>query len=111
MPRLKFLSSLAVFILFMIFTSIIKNQTRIIEKNITKYQNKVINIESNLHEVQLDYYYLSSPENLSKKIRLFIDEEYIPMHYSKIYLSYEIFKKNTQKTTKSYSNEEKSSKK
>ena len=32
-------------------TSIIKNKTKIIEKDIFKYENKIASIEKNLHEV------------------------------------------------------------
>ena len=81
-------------------TSIIKNKTRIIEKNIFKIENKISDIEKNLYESQLDYYYLTSPKLLKKKLEFLSDEDYVHMKFSKIYLSYKNFLKNQKKITK-----------
>ena len=94
----------------MSITSAIKNKTRIIEKSIYKIDSRIVAKEKDLHETELDYFYLSSPNNLSKKIKDFGDIEYMPMDFSRIYLSYfdfnnaqkkiTIFKKNDNKKTK-----------
>ena len=64
----KILFSFLIFSIFMVTTSIIKNKTRIIEKNIFNYQKKIANLKNNLYELQIDYFYLSSPESIEKKL-------------------------------------------
>ena len=81
-------------------TSIIKNKTRIIEKDIFKLENKIADIEKNLYESQLDFYYLTSPKLLQSKLEFLSDEDYVHMKFSKIYLSYKNFLKNQKKITK-----------
>ena len=81
-------------------TSIIKNKTRIIEKDILKYENKIAGIEKNLYESQLDYYYLTSPKLLKSKLEFLTDEDYVHMEFSKIYLNFNLFLKNQKNITK-----------
>jgi len=80
-------------------TSAIKNKTRIIEKSIYKIDRKIVSIEKDLHETELDYFYLSSPRNLSKKIKDLGDVEYMPMDFSRIYLDYRDFTDSQKKIT------------
>ncbi len=103
----KILISLTVFSVLMFLTSIIKTQTRLIEKNISFYEKKVSNLENNLHETQLDYFYLSSPDYISKKILEYSNEEYSSIKYSEIYFSLEQFIDQQKKTTKFLKHEEK----
>ena len=72
----------------MSITSAIKNKTRIIEKSIYKIDSRIAAIEKDLHETELDYFYLSSPKNLTTKIDDLSSIEYIPMDFSRIYLNY-----------------------
>ncbi len=86
--------------MMLFLTSIVKNKTRVIEKNIEQYNNKISKIERNLYESQLDFYYLTSPNLLKKKLEFLSDEKYIHMEFSKIYLSLDTFLKNQKKLTK-----------
>ena len=54
-------------------------------------------IKNDLHETQLDYSYLSSPNYLSQKIIDLAFIEYVPMDFSRIYLSYLNFSKAQKK--------------
>jgi|TARA_B110000495_G_C22860102_1_gene501536 hypothetical protein len=93
MKKTKLFVSLLIFTLLMIFTSAIKNQTRIIEKKITKLEKQILILSSNFYESQLDFFYLSSPSYVSKKIDELTEKNtFKPMAYSKIYLSYENYK-------------------
>ena len=57
------------FSLLLIGTSIIKNQTRELEKNIYNL-NKIVNQkEKDLNESELDFSYLSSPSMIEKKLK------------------------------------------
>ena len=62
----KFFISITIFSIMLFLTSIIKNKTRIIEKNIFKLENKIADIEKNLYESQLDFYYFTSPKIITK---------------------------------------------
>ena len=100
MINYKFFISITIFSIMLFLTSIIKNKTRIIEKNIFKIENKISDIEKNLYESQLDYYYLTSPKLLKSKLEFLSDEDYVHMEFSKIYLNYKHFFKNQKNITK-----------
>ena len=92
--------------------TVIKNKTRIIEKKINKIDKKILAIEKDLHETQLDYFYVSSPGYLSKKIQQLAFIEYMPMDFSRIYLNYRDFTDDQKKITiLKMNNEEKKKKK
>ena len=96
----------------MSITSAIKNKTRIIEKSIYKIDSKIVSIEKDLHETELDYFYLSSPNNLSERIKDLAFIEYMPMDFSRIYLNYRDFTGSQRKiTTLKINNEKKKQKK
>jgi len=101
----KIFLSFFIFLFLMILTSVVKNKTRLIEKNIIKHEKKIANLKNDLLESQLDYYYLTSPNYISNKIKENSDQVYIPMDYSKIYMSLADFLKEQNKTTKNYLNE------
>ncbi len=92
MFKLKIFISIVIFSFFLIGTSSIKNETREIEKKINILSKKIAQKEKNLNEVQLDFYYLTSPLILEKKIEHLGIKKYIHMEYSRIFLSIENFK-------------------
>jgi len=111
MPKIKLIISICIFSILLGITSIIKTQTRIIQKNINKIDEKIAFIKKDLHETQLDYFYLSSPDKLSKKIKELAFIEYVPMDFSRIYLSYRDFMNSQKKITTLKMNNEKKTKK
>ncbi len=100
MPRPKLLISIIVFSFLLFFTSIIKNKTRVIEKNIKSYEKKISYLEKELYESQLDFYYLTSPKILQEKISFLTNEEYNFMNISKIYLNINNFFEDQKKISK-----------
>ena len=104
---MKLIISVCIFSILLVTTSIIKNQTRGIEKNIYKIERKIADIRKDLHETELDYSYLSSPNNLSEKIKNLAFIEYIPMDFSRIYLNYKDFTDSQKKITTLKINHEK----
>ena len=93
MFKFKILISAGIFSLLLIGTSIIKNQTRELEKNIYNL-NKIVNQkEKDLNESELDFSYLSSPLIIEKKVKNLGNFEYFPMDYSKIFLNISSFLK------------------
>ena len=100
MPNKKLTISILVFSLLLFCTSIIKNKTRIIEKNIILYEKKIFNLEKELNESQLDFYYLTSPQILQEKISFLTSDKYQHLGISKIYLDYNNFISDQKKITK-----------
>lgn len=111
MHKIKVILTIFSFAMLLGATSIIKTQTRIIEKEITKLELNIINIKKNLHETQLDFFYLSSPSQLQKRINELSLVEYLPMDYSRIYLNYNDFLDFHNKTTKNNLKNEKKTEK
>ena len=68
----------------LIFTSLIKNKTRLLEKELL-YLDKEINIlSSDLSEASLDFYYLTTPERIFLLAKNFLDENFMYYKESQI---------------------------
>ena len=91
MFKLKIFISITIFSIFLIGTSFIKNETRELEKKINILSKNNFQKEKNLKEVQLDFFYLTSPTILEKKIEHVGIKKYIHMEYSRIFLRIENF--------------------
>ena len=96
MSKIKIILSIFIFSTLLIFTSIVKTQTRIIEKKIYKVEKKIELLKKDFHETQLDFFYITSPENLNDKVKILRIDDYSPMDFSRIYLD-QIDFINTQK--------------
>ena len=86
MYKTKFIISISIFVTCLIITSTIKNETRILEKKIKNLNAKVLLSEKNLNEAQLDFYYLSSPQEIEKRLYIIGFDNYRPIDYSRIFL-------------------------
>ena len=89
MFKIKIFSSIIIFSCLLIITSIIKNETRDIEKKIFKLNKKLLR-KRDLNETQLDYSYLTSPSIIELKLDHLDNYKYLPMEYSNIFLVYQI---------------------
>ena len=108
MFRIKLTASLIIFAILLSFTSIIKNKTRLIEKKIFKLNKEISYKKKDLNETQLDFFYLSSPLQLSNKIKKLGLAEYQALDFSRIYLSMNDFKSSKNKiSTLNIKNEKK----
>jgi len=88
MFKSKFIISSIIFIIFLLITSTIKNKTRIIEKKITSLNSKILSRERDINETQLEFYYLSSPVEIEKRIETLGFINYEPISYSKIFFKF-----------------------
>ena len=111
MSKTKVIISISIFSFLLGVTSVIKTESRVIEKNIYKIEKKIKIIKKDLHESELDYSYLSSPSILSKKIKNLSFIEYTPMDFSRIYMSYKDFMEVQKKTSTLKINNEKTKQK
>ena len=91
MLKLRVIIPDIIFLIFLFVTSIIKNQTRIIEKKLYKLNTKIILKEKDINESQLDFYFLTSPAEIEKKIKFLGNINYIPIENSNIFLSLSSF--------------------
>ena len=87
MFKKEFIISTTVFVIFLLITSTVKNQTRIIEKNLYKLNKAIILKEKDVNESQLDFYFLTSPAEIEKKIIKLGQVNYSPIKNSKIFIS------------------------
>ena len=79
--------------------SIVKNKSRIIE-NLSSQSKKISSIKNDLYETQLDYFYLSSSENLFKTMSNFNGYEFKPLDISNIYSNFDEYLNENQKQLK-----------
>lgn len=91
MFKLRIFLSIIIFSSLLIFTSVIKNQTREIEKNISNLNKEILIKEKDLNESELDFSYLTSPAVIESKIEHLDHKNYLIMEISKIYLSFSDF--------------------
>ena len=105
MPLYKKITIILVYISFFITISIIKNESRLIEKKIHSYRSQIFYLEKNLLEANLEYQYLTSPAVLSDTVEKNIDQKYNNLDLSQIYLNIEDFINEKKTTTKLPSNE------
>ena len=85
MFKMKFIIASSVFISFLLITSIIKNKTRVIEKNISNLSTIILIKTEDINEAQLDFYYLTSPAEIEKKLSIIGFDNYKPIKYSNIF--------------------------
>ena len=99
-------SSLSIFLVFMVFTSSIKHKTRKLEKKINVLQDKIISLKKDLKDAKTDYVYLSSPAQLEKYLIVLDIKDYITFDTSNIFFSPKEFIISKQKETKLLKNNE-----
>ncbi len=90
MLKSKIVLSVVIFLFLFSLTSFLKNETRIIEKNINSIRLNINNLQKKIYEAKIEYNYLSSPANLDKEIKL-LGTDYTPISRSNIYQSLEEF--------------------
>ncbi len=111
MFRIKMFISVSTFIILLIITSVIKNQTREIEKKIYKISETINIKEKDLSETQFDFAYLTSPSMIQQKIEYLDIQQYFPLEYSKIFLNIPNFLDIQNKFVIKNENEKKTQKK
>ena len=93
MFKTKLIISITTLITFLVITSIIKNKTRIIEKQMLNLNIEILNKKKDINESQLDFYYLTSPAEIENKLNLIGFNDYRPIKYSNIFFDITDFTK------------------
>tara|TARA_Y100000591_G_C21540682_1_gene548723 strand:+ start:143 stop:469 length:327 start_codon:yes stop_codon:yes gene_type:complete len=99
MYKTKFIISSLIFIFLLLLTSIIKNETRIIEKKISSLNVEILSKEKDINETQLDFYYLTSPAEIEKRLNTIGFVNYEPIEFSKIFFEISDFMNIENKIT------------
>jgi len=60
----------------LILTSLIKNKTRLLEKELLYLDNEINSLNFNLNEASLDFEYLTTPKHISLLAKDFLDEDF-----------------------------------
>tara|TARA_E500000178_G_scaffold1252_1_gene1373 strand:- start:38 stop:376 length:339 start_codon:yes stop_codon:yes gene_type:complete len=81
----KLFFSLTIFIFFLILTSLVKNQSRIMEKKIKVLNSYITAKEKNISESEMEFSYLSSPNKIEKKFSSRNLEKFEPIKHSNIF--------------------------
>jgi len=91
MFKVKILISGTIFFVLLVTTSIIKNQTRVIEKKLNLLSSQILLKEKDFNESQLDFFFLTSPSQIEKKIKNLGHNHYLPVKKSNVFLSLSSF--------------------
>ena len=100
MFKTKIIISAFIFITLLIITSVIKNKTRVTEKQIYILNSKILIQQKSINEAQLDFHYLTSPAEIEKKLKEIGFNDYQPIKYSNIFLNISDFTKIQDKISK-----------
>jgi len=107
----KLFFSLAVFTFLLIITSLVKNQSRIIEKQIKGLNINIIAKEKNTSEAEMEFSYLSSPNEIEKKFYSGDLEKFKPIKNSNIFFDVHDFNTLEKKLSNLINIDEKKTKK
>ncbi len=80
--KYSFMAIIFVFGLF--FVSVVKNQTRNLEKEISYLKASISSIEFNLNQAILDHEVITSPENISKLAKEYLNNDFVYYKKSQI---------------------------
>ena len=92
--------SLTVFLIFMVFTSMVKHKTRNFEKEINTLNKEITFLRKELKDAKTDYVYLSSPAQLQKYLLILNFKDYFSYDISRIFKSTDQFIIFKEKQTK-----------
>ena len=62
----KYYVTTILFVVGLIFVSVMKNETRNLQKEINNLQASIKTLKSDIHQTTLDHYFITSPENISR---------------------------------------------
>jgi hypothetical protein len=68
----------------LIFTSLIKNKTRLLEKELFNLDKEINILSSDLSEANLDFHYLATPKRISLLVKNFLNENFVYYKESQI---------------------------
>ena len=94
-PIKKYSFTIAFFVFGLIFVSVIKNETRNLQKEINLLQTSINVLEYDLHQEILDHEVISSPENISRLAKEHLESTFA--HYTESQIKHINGKQKTSK--------------
>ena len=76
-PFVRYFLASGLFILGLIIVSVVKNETRNLEKEISNLQQSIYDYNFNLHQATLDHEVITSPENISKLAKEYLESNFV----------------------------------
>ena len=76
-PFVRYFLASGLFILGLIVVSVVKNETRNLEKEISNLQQSIYDYNFNLHQATLDHEVITSPENISKLAKEYLESNFV----------------------------------
>jgi len=73
----KYSFAITIFIIGLVFVSVIKNQTRNLQKEIDGLEASINNIKFDLHQQILEHEVITSPKNLSQLAKEYLEPEFL----------------------------------
>ena len=83
-PGKKYSLTIILFIIGLIFVSVIKNETRNLQKEINNLQASINNLKLDLHQATLDHEVITSPENISRLAKEYLETDLVSYKKSQI---------------------------
>ena len=83
-PIKKYSLITVMFVIGLIFVSLIKNETRNLQKEINSLQTSINTLKLDLHRATLDHEVIRSPENISRLAKEYLESEFIYYKRSQI---------------------------
>ena len=93
--------SIIIFFFLTLTTSVIKNKSRNLEKDLLTLNKEIFLLEKQISDAEIDHIYLSNPEKLTKHLEL-SKKKYTNFEYSRVFFSIEHFLSQESKETKFY---------
>ena len=72
----KYSFTIMLFVIGLIFVSIIKNETRNLQREIRDLQSSINSLKFDLHQSTLDYEVITSPENISRLAKEYLEQDF-----------------------------------
>ncbi len=77
-PSIKYYLTIILFIIGLISVSVIKNETRNLQKEISNLRASINSINRELHQTVLDHVVITSPENIEELAQEYLEHDFIP---------------------------------
>ena len=80
----KYSFTIMLFVIGLIFVSIIKNETRNLQREINGLQTSINTLRYDIHQTTLDHEFITSPENISRLAKEYLESNLVPYKKSQI---------------------------
>ena len=80
----KYSFTFVLFVIGLIFVSIIKNETRNLQREINDLQTSIYTLRHDIHQTTLEHEFITSPENISRLAKEYLESNLVPYKKTQI---------------------------